>query len=595
MSIIQSPAKRKPIVDASELGGVRGEAHYSLAAQLAPSRAADQTILDIKDLRIGFTSGPAGSDLRVKDVVKGISFSLRAGETLGIVGESGSGKSVTVRSLLGLTASNQRQSTGGFSLFGDDVADYSEKQWAKVRGTRIGFVLQDALSSLDPLKTIGQEVAEALRPAGRPGRLAKSPEVHALLQAAGIPDPQVRARQYSHELSGGLRQRALIASAVAQNPDLIIADEPTTALDVTVQAQVLDLLRSKVAEGHGLILVSHDLAVVASVCDRILVMKDGVIVEEGRSDQILSDPQEEYTKLLLAAVPSAASRGYRLATVERVPLAARSNELGHDQPVILEATGISKTFVGRHGGVVKAVDDASIALKKGQTLGIVGESGSGKSTLARIVAGIIEPDSGTVNLQGELWSPLPDRVRRSRRHEIQVVAQNPLATFDPRYTVERIIAEPIRQLTKASREDAAKRVAEALDLVQLASQTKELMPWKLSGGQRQRVAIARALATDPSILVADEAVSALDVSIQAQILDLLADIQAEKDVAILFISHDLGVIHHISDSVIVMRHGQILETGSPEHVLVHPQHEYTRELIHSLPALPVPTHTKENS
>ncbi|MFT3944261.1 MAG: ABC transporter ATP-binding protein [Ancrocorticia sp.] len=546
-------------------------------------------LVRVENLRVGFdvTDSRTGVAAR-REVITGISFSIAPGETVGIVGESGSGKSVTVRTLLGLNAANQTTQADRLEVFGRDGLALSEGQWAGVRGEKIGFVLQDALSSLDPLKTIGLEIAEALQPRRRPRLRKFADAIYRLLEDVGIPDPELRARQYSHELSGGLRQRALIASAIAQNPDLIIADEPTTALDVTVQAQILELLRRKAAEGHAIIMVSHDLAVIGSVCDRIIVMKDGQIVEEGPSREILTNPREAYTKLLLAAVPSARSRGYRLSSVERVALPAKpaSAEGGTNDAPVLVASGITKEFVGRHGSRIAAVDDAHIELHPGRTLGVVGESGSGKSTLARIIAALLEPDGGEVRLDGETWSPLPEKARRGRRHEIQVVAQNPLASFDPRYTVTQLIAEPLRELTSLNKAEIAARVEEVLDLVQLPKHLANSSPRRLSGGQRQRVAIARAIATNPRILIADEAVSALDVSIQAQILDLLADIQAQTNVAILFISHDLGVIHHISDSIVVMRHGQIVEQGLPEDVLVNPAHPYTQRLIASLPQLP---------
>ena len=593
----------------------------------AGAGAGSAPLVRVENLRVGFdvTDSRTGVAVR-REVITGISFSIAPGETVGIVGESGSGKSVTVRTLLGLDASNQTTQADRLEVFGRDGLALSERQWADVRGEKIGFVLQDALSSLDPLKTIGLEIAEALEPRRRPRLRKHADAIHRLLEDVGIPDPELRARQYSHELSGGLRQRALIASAIAQNPALIIADEPTTALDVTVQAQILELLRRKSQEGHAIVLVSHDLAVIGSVCDRIIVMKDGRIVEEGPSREILTNPREAYTKLLLAAVPSARSRGYRLSSVERVALPAKpalakpgvagvgsaglgvasvssvsstsattsdaatatssaDNSSNFGDPVLV-AGGITKEFVGRHGSRITAVDNAHIELHPGRTLGVVGESGSGKSTLARIIAGLLEPDAGMVLLDGETWSPLPEKARRGRRHEIQVVAQNPLASFDPRYTVTQLIAEPLRELTSLSKAEIAARVEEVLDLVQLPKNLANFSPRRLSGGQRQRVAIARAIATKPRILIADEAVSALDVSIQAQILDLLADIQAQTNVAILFISHDLGVIHHISDSIVVMRHGQIVEQGLPEDVLVNPQHSYTQRLIASLPQLP---------
>ena len=580
------------LLDESEVGSASSFAGKSFADDdVALHTGADSgadvaPLVRVENLRVGFDVTDSRSGVAThREVITGISFSIAPGETVGLVGESGSGQSVTVRTLLGLGAANQTTQADRLEVFGRDGLALSERQWADVRGEKIGFVLQDALSSLDPLKTIGLEIAEALQPRRRPRLRKFADAIYRLLEDVGIPDPELRARQYSHELSGGLRQRALIASAIAQNPALIIADEPTTALDVTVQAQILELLRRKADEGHAIIMVSHDLAVIGSVCDRIIVMKDGHIVEEGPSREILTNPREAYTKLLLAAVPSARSRGYRLSSVERVALPAKPALVEPGAPVLV-AGGITKEFVGRHGLRITAVDDASIELHPGRTLGVVGESGSGKSTLARIIAGLLEPDAGMVLLDGETWSPLPEKARRARRHEIQVVAQNPLASFDPRYTVTQLIAEPLRELTSLSKAEIAARVEEVLDLVQLPQYLANSSPRRLAGGQRQRVAIARAIATKPRILIADEAVSALDVSIQAQILDLLADIQAQTNVAILFISHDLGVIHHISDSIVVMRHGQIVEQGLPEDVLVNPAHPYTQRLLASLPQLP---------
>lgn len=430
------------------------------------------------------------------------------------------------------------------------------------------------------MQTVGYQLRQA-RGKHRENHDVEQQELIQLLSDVGVPEPEVRLRQYPHELSGGLRQRALIASALAKTLDLLIADEPTTALDVTVQSQILDLLREKKKLGSALLLVSHDLAVVGSVCDRILVMKQGKVVEEGLSSEILSNPQTEYTKLLIAAVPSVETRGYRLSSIKREKLPERPQTFGK---LLIEAKDISKTFDGRHGSVVRAVDHADFELRAGQTLGIVGESGSGKSTLARIAAALIDPDDGEVLLEGDKWSGIKEVARRKRRHLIQVVSQDPLASFDPRYTVSRIVEEPL--LSELSRRERRKRVQHALDLVRLPQSVYDLSPRQLSGGQSQRIAIARAIVTQPHVLVADEAVSSLDVSIQAQILDLFADIQAETNIGILFISHDLGVIYHISDFVLVMKDGRIVEKGTPQKVLVHPEHEYTASLLAALPKLP---------
>lgn len=540
--------------------------------------AQNDVIAQVRGLNVDFGEGES-----LHHVVKNVSFTIRRGEAVGLVGESGSGKSVTVRTLLGLYADDEHVQAEEFDLFGESTLSYKDKDWRKIRGSRIGFVLQDALTSLDPLKTIGYQVDEALNAHGKVDKKESAEKVVELLDEVGIPQPQIRQNQYPHELSGGLRQRALIAGAVADNPSLIIADEPTTALDVTVQAQVLNLLKSRKEDGNALILVSHDLAVVASVCDRILVMKNGELVEEGSSEQILHHPQQEYTKLLLVAVPSARSRGRRLSSIKHEPLPQKT--IDYDQN-LLHAEHIGKTYHSHHGGTVTAVQDAGVDLYRGETLGIVGESGSGKSTLAKILAGLVEPNEGTVTLEGEAWSPIPERQRRSRRQKIQVVSQDPISSFDPRYSVSKIIAEPLKVQKKYTKDEIRRKVDESLDLVQLPREYADYSPKRLSGGQRQRVAIARALAVNPAVLVADEAVSALDVSIQAQILDLLADIQAKTQVGIVFISHDLGVVHHIADQVIVMKDGHIVESGDPDQVFNKPSHPYTKRLIAALPTIP---------
>lgn len=540
--------------------------------------AQDHAIVEVKNLNVDFDG--QGSSRRV---VNNVSFSIAPGESVGLVGESGSGKSVTVRTLLGLYADDEHVQSDTFEVFGKSTHECSEKDWRNLRGGRIGFVLQDALTSLDPLKTIGYQVAESITAHAKADKKETAHRVVKLLGNVGIPQPEVRQHQYSHELSGGLRQRALIAGAIANAPQLIIADEPTTALDVTVQAQVLNLLKSYQRDGSALLLVSHDLAVVASVCDRILVMKQGELVEEGSAEEILHHPKQEYTKLLLAAVPSATSRGRRLSSIQHEPLPAKHIDYQHN---LIHAEHVSKTYHTHRIGTVHAVADAGVDLFRGETLGIVGESGSGKSTFARVLAGLIEPTEGTVTLEGSPWSPLPEKKRRSRRQEIQVISQDPISSFDPRYTVAQIIAEPLKVRKDSSKKDIEHKVYESLDLVQLPREFAGYRPSRLSGGQRQRVAIARALAVNPSVLIADEAVSALDVSIQAQILDLLADIQAQTQVGIIFISHDLGVVHHIADDVIVMKDGRIVEHGEPDQIFGHPSHPYTKRLIAALPKIP---------
>ncbi|WP_461666224.1 dipeptide ABC transporter ATP-binding protein [Gordonia sputi] len=540
------------------------------------------SLVDIKDLHIAFGG---------REIVKGVSLQLDAGECLAIVGESGSGKSVTARTLIGLTGDGAEITAERIEFDGQPLRGLSDRGWRDIRGRQIGFVLQDALVSLDQLRTVGSEIGEALSvhdrgrafAAGlsRTARSHRAERVVELLDLVGVPEPKVRAGQRPHELSGGLRQRALIASALARDPKLVIADEPTTALDATVQAQILEVLRQAKQRGSGIILISHDLTVVARLADRIAVMRSGELVEYGDAQQILTDPQHEYTQGLLAAIPSRASKGTLLTTGATLPPATSITD---DQPPALRVRDLRKTFGGKDNQRHAAVRGVSFDLRPGQTLGIVGESGSGKTTTARIVLGLTEPDSGTVELNGRPWSSLSDAQRRSTRQQISVIYQDPLSSFDPRWTVERIIADALR--VRGLRGEALNaEVSELLDHVGLSDAFRTRHPLRLSGGQRQRVAIARALAPEPSVIVCDEPVSALDVSIQARILDLLATLQAETGVALLFISHDLGVIHHISDDIIVMRSGEVVESGTADEVFENPQHPYTGELLAAVPTI----------
>jgi len=551
-------------------------------------------ILAVRDLVVGFGN-------QAEPVVRGVSFHVNRGEALAIVGESGSGKSVTARSVLGLAGDNARVAASELSFDGVDLRHLRERQWRGIRSGRIGLVLQDALVSLDPFREVGREVEEVLSlhsNARGPERRRRALDA---LTRAGIPDAERRARQIPAELSGGLRQRALIATAIAADPDLIIADEPTTALDVTVQAQVLALLRGLVDRGRSLLLISHDLAVVASVADRVLVVRHGEVVEEGDAADVLARPRHPYTKQLLAAVPSAASRGRRLsgeppsAYIERVRDAShggdgrqlageRRSHDGGDHPVVLEAAGLAKSF-GTAGGAHLAVDDVSFALRRGETLGIVGESGSGKSTTARLALGIEKPDRGSVRLDGRDWNELGGRALRAARLSIQAVHQDALSTFDPRHTVGAILTEALAASGVRGGAELRARSAELLALVGLDDGVLDRRPLRMSGGQRQRVSIARALAPRPDVLVCDEPVSALDVSIQAQVLDLLVDVQRATGVAYLFISHDLGVISHIADRVLVMKDGRVVEHGEVRQIFERPEHPYTRRLLDAVPRL----------
>ncbi|MGL4962498.1 MAG: dipeptide ABC transporter ATP-binding protein [Inquilinus sp.] len=535
---------------------------------------ASAPLVRIRNLTVRFP-GAAGKAA----VVRGLDLTIHRGETVALVGESGSGKSVTARSLVGLAGPGAEVTADAFEIDGESVLRYRERHWRRLRGRRIGFVLQDALVSLDPLRRIGQQLSDAFGGRGglRWGRVDQ--RAGALLQSVGIPDPEHRLRQYPHQLSGGLRQRALIATAIAGQPDLVIADEPTTALDVTVQRQILELLEQRQRAGHTLLLISHDLAVVARLADRVLVMRDGEVVEQGRTADLLSAPAHPYTRQLLDAVPSAASRGYRLAPEgrPRLPLPAKRVD---PRRRVLVAEGLQKRY-GSGAAAALVVNDVSFTLAAGETLGIVGESGSGKSTVARIVLGLVDADAGRVLVDGQPWSELDERHRRAR---IQLIAQDALSSFDPRYSVERIVGESLDAVQVFGAE-RRRRVREVLDAVRLGPAFLDRHPRELSGGQRQRVAIARAFAPRPQLLVADEPVSALDVSIQAQVLDLLAELQAESGTSLLFISHDLGVVHHLADRVVVMKGGRVVESGDVAAVFAAPRHSYTQALLDAVPTL----------
>jgi peptide/nickel transport system ATP-binding protein len=539
-----------------------------------------EALLKVENLRVSFGQ---------TEVVKGISFTARAGRCLAIVGESGSGKSVTARTLVGLTGSGSQVTSDRIELGSTDLSDVSERAWRQLRGKEVGFVLQDALVSLDQLRRVGDEVGEPLKLHSWGTRSSRAEKVVELLDSVGVPEPAVRARQRPYELSGGLRQRALIASAIALDPPLLIADEPTTALDVTVQAQVLDLLAASKERGTAIILISHDLSVVARLADEVAVMRHGEIVEYGPTAQVLRNPEHEYTKALIDAVPSEHTRGTRLvraadATERSAPRARRTIDRGRP---LLEARHVTKIFRGPDGVDRTVVDDVSFDLFAGETLGIVGESGSGKTTTARIALALLGAEGGEVLLRGKPWTALSDRQRRPVRSQVGVVYQDPLSSFDPRWTVGRILADALTRGPNppSARAESRDRVLGLLDQVGLGPQHVDVGPLRLSGGQRQRVAIARALAPEPELIVCDEPVSALDVSVQAQVLDLLTDLQDELGVTYLFISHDLGVIHHMSDRVLVMKDGKVVERGTADDIFLRPQDEYTQRLLTALPRL----------
>lgn len=505
-----------------------------------------------------------------KRLVSNVSFRLAPGKVVALVGESGSGKSVTARALVGLSAAGcevqARQLT-----FGDrPLLRQSEKEWRVLRGQSIGFVLQDALVSLDPLRTIGDEIIESLQAHRWGTRSQRQARMLALLEKVGIPHPALRARQRAGELSGGLRQRALIASALALDPPILIADEPTTALDTTVQAQIIGLLQEIRQQGRGLLIISHDLNVVSQLADEVIVMHHGVVVEQGSVQQVLRHPQHDYTRQLLAAAPGSRQPDHRSQR--------RSGEAA-----VLEARNLHKTYTRAHHHIT-AVDTVSFQLYRGETLGIIGESGSGKTTTARMVMGLIEPDSGEVDFAGLPWvnpqaqPPLKEAQRRARRRALSIIYQDPLSSFDPRWSVRQILSDAL-DVIGLPRSAHAERIAMLLEQVRLPLSLAEHWPKQLSGGQRQRVAIARALATEPDVILCDEPVSALDASVQAQILDLLNTLQTSLGVAYLFISHDLAVIRHLCDRLLVMRDGKVVEQGTVQEIFTRPQHAFTRQLL----------------
>jgi len=527
-------------------------------------------LVDIRDLTVRFGAA--------EPVLHGVSVQVHRGECLALVGESGSGKSVTARTLAGLTGRGAQVQAAKLAFQGIDLRQLNERQWQRLRGASIGFVMQDALGALDPLRRVGAEIEEPLQLHTPLGLEARRLRVLELLRNVGVPEPELRASQYPWQLSGGLRQRALIASAIACNPRLIIADEPTTALDATVQAQVIALLESLRGEENALLMVSHDLSVVSRLADRVAVMRHGVIVEQGTTEQVLQDPRHPYTQSLLRA-----ARAVHFQPARRL-LSAVETEPEPVGEVLLEARDLSKSYIGPDHRSRTVLNQVSLQLRRGETLGIVGESGSGKTTLTRLILGLETADVGDVWITGQRWSTMDATQKRQARRAVQVVFQDPLNSFDPRYTVQRVLFEALA-VAGLPRRDWRSRALELLDLVRLDASVLSRRPIELSGGQRQRIAIARALASQPQILICDEPVSALDVSVQAQILELLDDLKRRLGLACLFISHDLGVINHVSDRVLVMKDGEVVESGTVRAVFDRPAHAYTRALIDAIPTL----------
>ncbi|WP_406013346.1 dipeptide ABC transporter ATP-binding protein [Streptomyces sp. NBC_00984] len=508
------------------------------------------SLVEVSDLSISF------GDVRAVD---GLSFSLEAGGALGVVGESGSGKSASAYALLGLHRGTGAKVGGSIRVAGVDVTAADDAELRALRGAKAAMVFQDPLSSLDPYYAVGDQIAEVYRVHHRASRRAARARAVEVLDRVGIPDAVRRSRSRPHEFSGGMRQRALIAMALACEPQLLIADEPTTALDVTVQAQILDLLHGLRREtGMGLLLVTHDVGVAAESVDEVLVMQSGRAVERGPVGEVLVAPREPYTRALLAAVPR--------VTEGRIPSGAKpADDAGAP---LVEAVDVRQVF-GRGKTALAAVDGVSLTVRRGETLGIVGESGSGKTTLGRMLVGLLEPTSG----------------RLTREARVQMVFQDPVSSLNPRRSIGESVADPLRASGERDEVVIRARVRDLLTRVGLAPESYDRYPHEFSGGQRQRVGIARALAAEPELIVCDEAVSALDVTTQAQVTALLAELQRELGLALVFIAHDLAVVRQVSDRVAVMRQGRIVEEGEVGQVYENPRDPYTKQLLAAVPAL----------
>jgi ABC-type glutathione transport system ATPase component len=533
--------------------------------------------LSVEDLAIEFSTayGPVNA-------LRGVSFGMERGEVLGIVGESGSGKTVACRSIMRLLADNARIVSGRLGFEGQDILALDERGLRKLRGERIAMIFQNPSTHLDPLVPVGRQVGEALVVHhGLDARAARRRAIE-LLADMRIPEPEKRVDAYPHELSGGMRQRVMIAAALACQPSLLIADEPTTALDVTVQAQILDLLRQlRRSRGLSIVLVSHDLGVIAEMCDRVVVMKDGQVVETGPVAQVIERPMAEYTRRLIASQPAL------MPPAERAPRAAAQPILVLDRLSIhfSQPRSLAEWVRRRPPHVIKAVDGISLAVEPGGALGIVGESGSGKSTIARAVVGLASVFAGRILYDGGEVQRLGAAERQRFRRAVQMVFQDPFTSLNPSYTVSQTLAEPLARHRICEAQQIPDRVAELMRRVELPAELLSRRPGQLSGGQRQRVGIARALALEPKVIIADEVTSALDVTIQAQILGLFERLRQSMNLTLILISHDLAVVRHLCEQVAVMRHGRLVEFGSTEQIFAAPRESYTRELLAAIPRI----------
>ncbi|MGF0116092.1 dipeptide ABC transporter ATP-binding protein [Promicromonospora sp. Marseille-Q5078] len=556
----------------------------------------DKPLLAIRDLEVSFTTGEG-----VVHAVRGADITVYPGQSVAIVGESGSGKSTTAHAVIDLLPGTGKVTGGSIMFDGRELVGLPRAEIEAMRGKDIGLVPQDPMSNLNPVWRIGAQIEEALKANGfEGGKRERKDRVTGLLQEAGLPDAERRARQFPHEFSGGMRQRSLIAIGLASRPKLLIADEPTSALDVTVQRQILDHLEVLTQElGTAVLFITHDLGLAAERAEHLVVMFKGRVVESGPARQILANPQHPYTRRLVASAPSLASRRIQVAHEHGAesdellapdldatrPRAGAADKAPGDIVVARNLTKVFSIRGGRPGASTefKAVDDVSFALKRGHTLAIVGESGSGKSTAANMVLGLLDATSGVVEFDGTDIAKLSTKEAFAFRRRIQPVFQNPYGSLDPTYSIYRSIEEPLALHKVGGRKAREKRVRELLDMVSLPQSAMRRFPNELSGGQRQRIAIARALALQPEVIVLDEAVSALDVLVQAQILELLGNLQDELGLSYLFITHDLAVVRQIADQVVVMQNGKVVEQATTDEVFDRPREQYTRDLLAAIP------------
>ncbi|MFS2240864.1 MULTISPECIES: dipeptide ABC transporter ATP-binding protein [unclassified Microbacterium] len=541
-----------------------------------------EPLLSVRDLRVAFRSGK-----KIREVLHGVSFDMMAGETLAIVGESGSGKSTTAAAIIGLLPGTGHVTGGSITLDGRELTTAKRAELENIRGREIGYVPQDPMSNLNPVWSIGFQVKEAVRANGlAQGRQEVHDRAVEVLQQAGLADAARRMHQFPHQFSGGMRQRALIGIGLAADPQLLIADEPTSALDVTVQRVILDHLASLTSErGTSVLLITHDLGLAGDRADRIIVMNQGEIVEAGPSTEILSRPQHPYTQRLVAAAPSLASKRIGAVTT-------READAVDAAPAVVEVRDLVKEYSIRSGGLRSekflAVDGVSFSIPRGKTLALVGESGSGKSTVAKMLLQLEKPTDGEILIDGEATSAMSRAEVFALRRRMQPVFQDPYGSLDPLRSIGNLISEPLQVHGIGTRDEQHRRSLELLDQVSLPRELAERYPNELSGGQRQRVAIARALALKPDIVVLDEAVSALDVLVQDQILHLLSDLQDELGLTYLFITHDLAVVRVAADLVCVMEKGRIVEQGTVDSIFSDPQEEYTRRLLDAIPGASLP-------